>query len=66
METRFLQRGMLVNVLGDLCVVIGSETEVTGGIGAAREGPLYGMYMGDYWYTYDEDGVLVACPQKNS
>ena len=39
METRFLQRGMLVNVLGDLCVVIGSETEVTGGIVSDCEGP---------------------------
>ncbi len=66
METRFLQRGMLVNVFSCLCVVIRSETEGNEGIGADREGPLYGMYMNDCWYKYDEDGVLVACPQKNS
>lgn len=60
MEARFLQRGMLVNVLGCLCVVIVSETEATGGIASDRDGPLYGMYMNDCWYKYDEYGVLVA------
>lgn len=41
MESRFLQRGMVVNVFSCLCVVIRSETEGNEGIGADREGPLY-------------------------
>ena len=61
METRFLQRGMVVvaSVLDDLCVVIVSETEATVGIASDRDGPLYGMYMNDCWYKYDEDGERV-------
>lgn len=66
MGSRFLQRGMVVNVFSCLCVVIRSETEGNEGIGADRDGLMYGMSMGDHWHIYDEDGVLVACPQKNS
>lgn len=62
METRFLQRGMVVvaSVLDDLCVVIGSETEVTGGIVSDCDGLMHGMYMEYEWHTYDADGTFLV------